>query len=226
MTLHIFNELEQGSESWLAARCGLPTASVIGKLITPSLKVADNETSRGLTETLVAERITGFVEYVHPSFDMQRGTMDEPFARDLYSELHAPVDLIGFMTNRVDGITAGYSPDGLVASDGLIEIKSRKPKVQLSTILSDTVPRENMGQLQMGLLISGRDWIDYCSYAGGWPLHVIRVLPDPAWQQVIRDALAQFEDNAAQMIGAYNAATDGKPVAPRIDHYEDEGFTF
>jgi len=83
-----------------------------------------------------------------------------------------------------------------------------------------------MGQLQMGLLISGRDWIDYCSYAGGWPLHVIRVLPDPAWQQVIRDALAQFEDNAAQMIGAYNAATDGKPVAPRIDHYEDEGFTF
>lgn len=221
MTLHIYNELEQGTDEWLAARCGLVTASVVGKLITPTLKVADNDTSRGLTETLVAERITQFVEYVHPSFDMQRGTLDEPFARDLYSEQHAPVTEIGFAVRDFNGHKLGASPDGLVGDDGGIEIKSRRPKVHLRTLLTDTVPTENMAQIQTCMLVLDRDWWDYCSYSGGWPLYVKRVYPDHAWQQVIRDALARFEDNAAQMIGAYNAATAGAPIAPRIDHFEE-----
>lgn len=34
MTLHIDKDLEQGSDEWLAARCGVLTASTIGKLIT------------------------------------------------------------------------------------------------------------------------------------------------------------------------------------------------
>lgn len=33
MTLHVYDDLEQGSEAWLAARCGVLTASTIGKLI-------------------------------------------------------------------------------------------------------------------------------------------------------------------------------------------------
>ena len=91
MSLEIFTELEQGSDAWLAARCGLLTASTIGKLITPKLQVADNETSRGLIETLVAERLTGHIDPIYPNADMQRGTMDEPYARDLYAEQYAPV---------------------------------------------------------------------------------------------------------------------------------------
>ena len=34
MTLEIFNELEQGTDEWLAARRGIITASVVGQLIT------------------------------------------------------------------------------------------------------------------------------------------------------------------------------------------------
>jgi hypothetical protein len=41
------------------------------------------------------------------------------------------------------------------------------------------VPAENMAQLQAGLLVSGREWIDYISYCGGMPLWVKRVEPDP-----------------------------------------------
>ena len=103
MSLEIFPELEQGSPEWLAARCGLLTASTIGKLITPKLQVADNETSRGLTLTLAAERITGHVEYVHPTFDMQRGTDEEPIARAVYAEHFGPVEEIGFLTCEFDG---------------------------------------------------------------------------------------------------------------------------
>jgi hypothetical protein len=36
-----------------------------------------------------------------------------------------------------------------------------------------------MAQLQCGLLVSGREWIDYVSYCGGMPMYVKRVLPDP-----------------------------------------------
>ena len=45
--------------AWLEARCGIVTAPMIGNLITPTLKVANNETSHGIIETLLAERLTG-----------------------------------------------------------------------------------------------------------------------------------------------------------------------
>jgi hypothetical protein len=224
MTLHIYPELEQGSPEWLAARCGLVTASTVGKLITPTLKVADNETSRGLTETLVAERITGFVEYVHPSFEMQRGTFDEPLARDLYAQHYAPVTEIGFAVLDIDGYRLGASPDGLVGDDGGLEIKSRAAKAQLRAHLSATVPTENIAQIQACMLVTGRGWWDYCSYAGGWPLMVERVYADPAWHIAIRDALNAFEENAAVMIANYNAATAGAPIALRVDHFAEMEF--
>ena len=221
MTLHTYPELEQGSDAWLAARCGMLTASTIGRLITPKLQVADNETSRGLTMTLAAERITGHVEYVHPSYDMQRGTADEPYARDLYSEHYAPVDVVGFITEEFDGHTLGGSPDGLVGIDGGIEIKSRAPKAQLKFLLNPEVPAENMAQIQACLLITGRSYWDYVSYAGGWPLGRHRVRPDPAWQAVILEALHTFETNVARIIADYTTASAGLPVAPRIDHFMD-----
>jgi YqaJ-like viral recombinase domain len=221
MTLTIFKELEQGSDAWLQARCGIITASQIGKLITPTLKVADNDTSRGVIETLVAERLTGLVEYVHPSFEMQRGSMDEPLVRDLYVENFAPVDEVGFMVREFDGFKIGFSPDGMVHNDGLIEIKSRKPKIQLATILADVVPRENMAQLQTGLLVSGRDWIEYLSYSGGMPLYRKRVLPDLLWFDAILAAAEKFEKTAGEMAERYAEATRGLPTTERVDHFAD-----
>jgi hypothetical protein len=57
---------------------GLVTASVVGKLLTPTLKVADNDTSRALTATLAAERITGWTEESHMTPDMWRGVDQSP----------------------------------------------------------------------------------------------------------------------------------------------------
>jgi hypothetical protein len=74
MTITEYTELEQGSDEWLQARCGLVTASVVGKLVTPTLKTALNDTSRALTITLAAERITGHVDPTYVSANMERGT--------------------------------------------------------------------------------------------------------------------------------------------------------
>lgn len=216
MTLAIYRELEQGSPEWLKVRCGLLTASTIGKLITPTLKTADNDTSRALTLTLAAERITGHVDPVYPSFDMQRGTDDEPYARDAYREHHAPVEEVGFITREYDdGYTLGYSPDGLVGTDGLIEIKSRTPREQIRTVLDDRVPGYNMAQIQTGMYITGRTWCDYISFSAGLRLYVKRVRPDIAWFTAIDNAARAFETNIADIIARYNTATHGLPQTER-----------
>src|SRR5699024_1099097 len=108
-----FNELEQGTDEWLQARCGIVTASTMRNLVTASGKPADNDTSRGFVRTLATERIIGVPEYTHPTRPMQRGTMLEPYARDLYAEHYAPVTEVGFIRLDTERYSIGYSPDGL-----------------------------------------------------------------------------------------------------------------
>lgn len=224
-SLQVFDDIEQGTDEWHAIRRGIITASVVGQFITAkTVKPANNDTSRALTASLVAERITGYTEPTHTSADMERGTLDEPYAREVYSEHYAEATEVGFMVREFDGIRLGYSPDGLVGDDGLIEIKSRRQKIQLKTILEDTVPLENMAQIQCGLLVSGRDWCDYVSYCGGMPLYVKRVYPDIRWFVAIKDAVKQFEAAAAQMIETYALHTMDSPATDRINHYEDMRF--
>jgi putative phage-type endonuclease len=214
-----FPKVEQGSEQWHDLRRGIVTASVVGKLLTPTLKVADNDTSRALTATLVAERITGVTEDTYANADMMRGVMCEPIARDIYSGHHQQAEETGFMRFDGDGWTLGYSPDGLVADDGLIEIKAPRAKTHLNTILADRVPPYYMAQCQAGLLVSGRKWLDFVSYCGGMPLYVNRVMPNHLWFDAITAACIQFEQTAEQMTTAYDFATTGLPATERLDLY-------
>lgn len=225
MTLVIYNGFDQGDEEWHAARRGIITASVVGQFITPkTIKVAANDTARAMTVQLVAERITGYTEPTFVSADMDRGNFDEPLARDMYSEHFAPAVEVGFMVRDDWGFRIGYSPDGVVSDDGLIEIKSRRQKKHLATILADEVPLENMAQIQCGLLVTGRGWLDYVSWCGGMPMYVKRVLPDPKWHAAIVEAVEGFEASATTMTAAYHAATQGMPATERIDMYEEMSF--
>jgi hypothetical protein len=221
MTLIELPDLIQGSDAWLDQRRGMVTASVVGQLITATtIKPASNDYSRALTAQLVAERITGWTDPQYVSDDMLRGHEDEPRARDLYSEHFAPVVESGFMVRTEPTWQLGYSPDGLVGDDGLIEVKSRRPKKQLTTILSGQVPAENMAQLQAGLLVSGRKWIDYVSYCGGMPLWVYRALPDERWFDAIKTAVIKFEETAAEMVTAYQTVTADLPMTERVTEME------
>jgi hypothetical protein len=217
MTLIEMADLIQGTDEWLDQRRGIVTASVVGKLITPStIKPASNDYSRALTAQLVAERITGWTDPVYVSDDMLRGHEDEPRAVEKYAEHYAPVTLSGFMVRDDWGFRIGYSPDGLVGDDGLVEVKAPRAKKHLTTILSGEVPPEHVAQLQCGLLVSGRSWIDFISFSGGMPMWIKRVEPDERWRYAIVNAVAQFEETAAQMIADYHAATEGLPATERV----------
>lgn len=179
----------------------------------------NNDTARGLIAHLAAERITGYVEPTPTSRDMERGQLDEPYAREAYAQHYEPVTELGFMVREFDGFKIGYSPDGLVGDNGLIEIKSRKQKIHLKTVLADEVPAENVAQLQTGLLVSGREWIDYISYNGGMKLWTKRVYPDPLWHDAILAAAENVEKAATDMIHTYLTRTANAPDTERIDHY-------
>ncbi|WP_019148817.1 lambda exonuclease family protein [Timonella senegalensis] len=225
MSLTVFKELEQGTPEWLEARRGLITASVVGQFITPTGKVSASETSRAAAVGIIAERITGRIEQIYVSQDMERGNLEEPLAREKYEELRGPVAQVGFMVRDFGGFKVGYSPDGLVGDDGLIEIKSRKPKKHIQTVLADVVPPENMAQIQAGLLVSGRAWCDYISYCGGEPLWVKRVVPDEKWFEAIREVAAQFEVTAENATAIYFDRTQGMPRAEYIDWFGEEDIT-
>lgn len=179
------------------------------------MEAAVGDYARDLTLLLAAERITGWTDPTFTSDDMWRGIEDEPKARAVYSEHYAPVTEAGFMVEDRWGFRIGYSPDGLVGDDGLIEIKSRRSKAQLATILADQVPGENMAQLQCGLLVSGRKWIDYVSYCGGMPLYVARVYPVEAWHEAILNAVSAFEEVVADMVRTYNGSIEGLHMTER-----------
>ena len=268
MTLHVFDNVEQGTDAWHALRRGMVTASTVGKLITvgtpdalavgcptclaetaspcisaarktptpiktfhpartaaagdlpPVYSVATDETAAALTATLVAERITDHTEDTPITSDMWRGIDSEPYARDVYSGFYEQVIECGFMVREEPGWRLGYSPDGLVGDDGLIEVKAPRAKTQVRTVLAGEVPAQYMPQLQAALLASGRKWIDFVSFNGGMAMYVKRVHPDPAWFAVIEAACRHFETTAAEMVAAYRDATKDMPATERVPDLE------
>lgn len=179
------------------------------------IEPASNDTSRGLTLALAAERITGVTEPTFANDDMIRGQEEEPRARDKYAECYEPVTEVGFMVRDDWGFKIGFSPDGLVGEDGILEIKSPRQKGHLATILADGIPTEHMPQIQCGLLVSGRKWADFVSWHGGMRMLRRRVYPSRQWFDAIISAARAFEDNAAEIMRLHDERTEGLPETER-----------
>lgn len=182
------------------------------------LTVADNETSRALTALLVAERINGWSDPTFFSADMQRGHDVEPVAREWYAEKNGvEVTQLGFMVRALHaGERLGYSPDGIVGDDGLLEVKAPRSKTHLLTHLSGEVPERHLAQIQAGLYVSGRDWCDYVSFYGGMPPFQKRVHADRRWFAAITAAVRHFEAEASEMRAEYESRTTGLPRTERL----------
>lgn len=222
MTLTIYDQLEQGTPEWLEARRGIVTASTVGKLLTSTGKVANNETSRALTDTLVAELLTGRVEYTPPTRDMQRGTILEDASRNIYAEHYGEVTEIGFARLDADTYTLGASPDGLVGEVGGFETKSPRARTHLRTILEDRVPPVYVPQVQACLLVTGRRWWDFASYVPGMAYYTKRVYPDPAIHAAIIAAAERYAAFAKQLMHYYASAKSDMPDTPYWDPFEDQ----
>lgn len=209
--------MEQGSDEWHMIRLGKITASVAKKLVTNNGVIRDNDTVREMARTIAAQRINGFGEAHVSTREMERGHLQEPLARDIYSDKYAEVTEVGFIENTFDGVVLGASPDGLVGEKGGIEIKSRLGKFQIETILADKVPAEYMMQIQFSMLVCERLWWDFVQYSNGMHLYVKRIMSDSAMQSVILDAAMAFEDRVNEIIVNYENKSSGLFKAAYVD---------
>lgn len=227
MAITYHNEMIQGSDEWFNARKGILTASEMHLIITPTLKIASNEKERTHLYELLAQRITNYVEPSYVSDAMLRGQEDEIDAVELYAKTYAPIKRVGFVTNDKWGFTIGYSPDALVGDDGLVECKSRAQKHQIRTLVdyvdANTIDPDFSIQVQTGLLVTERRWIDLVSYCGGLPMATVRVLPDAKIQEAIVAAATAFEDRMKAAMDKYHSVMVSKarliPTERRI--YEE-----
>lgn len=190
------NDVVQGGDEWLDLRLGIITASSIQRLMTAKLALSESETSNEYMYELLAEQFTGEPKVTFTNEHMVRGTLDEPLARQSYEERHNTcVTEVGFVTNDFGDGVIGYSPDGLVGDDGLVEFKCRFAKFHIRAMLTGEVPKEHVAQLQAGLLVTGRKWIDFVMRCDGLPDFEKRVYPDAAVHETMIKVAKKLYDN-------------------------------
>lgn len=195
--LQIFN-CEQGSADWFACRAGIPTASEFSTVLAKGKGGGESVTRRKYMLTLIGEILTGKQLESYTNAHMERGKEMEAEARDLYSMVtEAELVQVGFLRRG----EAGASPDSLIGGDGMLEIKTKLPHLQLECLLSDSVPSEHAAQLQGQLWIAERPWVDFVSYWPGLPLFVKRVFRDEAYIARLKVEVAAFNTEKAELIG-------------------------
>lgn len=211
----IFHNAPQGSDAWLAARAGVLTASVFADAIAVLTKASGNKKAGDPTAAadescaiVAVERVSG-VPY-RSQIDTRatrEGHEQEPELRFAYEAKTGHfVTECGLITT--DDGRFGYSSDGLVGTDGLIEGKTLTTAKRLIEFLAD--PHSFIEEYRMqclgGLWITGRAWIDLVVWipqleSVGKHLHIFRIWRDD-------DEINALEE---KLIGAMR----------RINAYED-----
>ena len=179
----------QGSEEWIQARLGIPTASQFHRLITPRTGKLSSQAA-GYAYELLAEELLGHPVDEGASDFMARGTQLEKSAIDFYEftqDVHT--ERVGFIL-RDDKLT-GCSPDRLVGEDGGLEIKCPSAKVHVGYML-DADADAYRCQVQGALWLTGRAWWDWLSYNPELPPVLIRFERDEAFIEKLAATVDQF----------------------------------
>lgn len=170
----IIHTMQQGTPEWDAVRCAKFTGSPIYKL----QMAIDTKGYNEYLDQLAYEIFSG--EKVRDEIDsewMQRGSSLEPEARLEYQlQTFNRVEEVGFIER--DEWT-GFSPDGLIGDDGLLEIKCPKYTTVMKFVKDGKViPKKYMLQMQWGMLCSKKTWHDYFVYHPVLRVEPIKVIPD------------------------------------------------
>ena len=175
--------MEQRSDEWFKARLGKVTASRVSDLMAKTKSGYSTSRANYMAE-LICERLTGQPAERFTSAAMQWGTDNEVHAKASYAFMHdAVVTDVGLVLHSSIA-DFGASPDGLVAADGLIEIKCPNTATHIETLLTDTIDGKYITQMQVQMACTDRSWCDFVSFDPRLPvdmqLFVRRVQRDDA----------------------------------------------
>ena len=164
-------ECDQGTPEWLAARAGVITASEFETAISRLTRASGDKkagdpsgASERYAHDKAIERISGKAYGEPPkAWILDRGHEMERLARVAYESRHAEFASEAGVA-LTDDRMFGYSTDGFVGDDGLIEIKCPIDSVKIATMLRTGDVSEYIHQIQGGMWITGRKWCDFIMY--------------------------------------------------------------
>lgn len=170
--------MEQGTEEWKLARLGKVTAS----RVSAARAKKGTATRADYIADIITERLTGSPIESYTNAYMEWGTANEPLARAAYEiKTGIWVEQVAIVNHPTIPNFAA-SPDGLVWTDGLLEIKCPKTSTHLNWMMKETVPSEHKNQMLAQLACTGREWVDFVSFDPRLPEHlqlfVVRFQPE------------------------------------------------
>jgi hypothetical protein len=163
----IHHDIPQNTDDWLDYRMGKITSSCFGEVMANEGN-AFGDPAKDYALQLALVRITGVrYESTFTNSHMERGHEQEPLARMLYEDtFFCDVDNGGWF----DCGNIGCSPDGLVGTDGEIEIKSVTAKVHYANVKRNNIDPTYKWQIYGNLKYTGRQWIDFVSFCDEYPV--------------------------------------------------------
>lgn len=195
--------MEQRTDEWFSARLGCVTASRTADVMAKT-KSGYSASRANYMAQLITERLTGQPAEGFSSAAMQWGTDTEPQARMAYELMTGEtVQETGFVLHPSIKFF-GASPDGLVGSDGLLEIKCPNTSTHIDTLLADKVPSKYLTQMHVQMICTGRNWCDFVSFdprlPGGMSFWMQRVNRDDAFCKEIEAEVSSFLDEMGTKI--------------------------
>ena len=205
-------EIKQGTEEWHQIRLGKVTASRVSDVMS-KIKSGESAGRKNYKMDLVVERLTNTPTSSFTNAAMAWGTETEPLARMAY-EVHSGnfVETVAFIQHpSIEWF--GCSPDGLIGSEGNLEIKCPNTSTHIDYLLAGVPPAKYVPQMQTQMACTGRLWTDFVSYDPRLPpelqLFVVRLDRDEAYIQQIEDEVKQFLDEVKQIYSQLKARNNG-----------------
>lgn len=204
---------EQGSPEWLQARKGCITGSRFKDAREKLAKGGHSKACLQYAMDTARERCGGTVPPKFQNAAMRTGTEQEPLARMHYeAQTGNLVQEVGFITTD-DGLF-GLSPDGLIGTDGVLEVKTMVSSDTLFTAVADGDISAYIDQCNGYLWLLGRQWVDLCLWAPdleslGLHCTIRRIHRDEAAIEALESDLLAF----AKLVKEYEAKLKARAAA-------------
>lgn len=194
--------IEQGSVEWHLSRLGKVTASRVSDVISKG-KSGESASRRNYRTELLVQRLTGQPGESFTNAAMEWGTATEPLARIAYeAEMGVFVNQVAFI-DHPNIVQFGCSPDGLIAQDGLIEIKCGNTATHIDWMLDGKPPAKYIPQMQCQMAVTGRQWCDFVSFDPRLPddlqLFVVRLEMDQEYIEAMEAEVQKFLSEVDEM---------------------------
>jgi putative phage-type endonuclease len=216
-------KVKQGTPEWFEARRG----KITGSRFKDVLSTRGNTRINYMRELLL-ERKTGKSAESYNNAEMIWGNATEPQARKYYEEFTGyKVEEVGFVDHPLEQYRGyvGVSPDGLVDTRGIIEIKCPNSSTHLDYMAKNKLPSTYLPQCQGNMWVTGRHWCDFISFdprVDKEPFFCITVERDEEYIKKLAKSIDEFIQELVEMQKVSKTGIDPQEILEKTAGCSDE----